>query len=267
MAKTISFTGKNVKTFSAWLKKFASIEKSLLIDVDEANKCFSAKSYNDEKSIVKSSKIRFDVAGFTVKTPSGESVPIQMGIYDVTRVMKSLDHFSSGEFSFDIQYNEVLEGSDKKLAASAILMKSSSLKMKIACSSLKVFNYITDKLFDERIAATELITLFNLPNVTIERIDSLCDLDKEYKFLEFMVKDKKVFVKGQVFELDVADSDGSEKGAISIYKDQFSKVDDESYSVKLGSDKLVFTSKDTDTTTVLSMVVKDIKYDEEETNF
>jgi hypothetical protein len=266
MAKTISFTGKNVKTFSAWLKKFASIEKSLLIDLDEMSQCFSAKSYNDEKSIVKSAKITFADAGFTVKTPSGEASPIQVGIYDVTRIIKSLDHFSSGEFSFDIKYNEVLEGQDKKLAAEAILMKSTSLKMKIGCSSLQVFNYISEELFTDRIAATDVITLFDLPNVTIERINSLCDLDKEYKFLEFIVKDKKVFVKGQVFELDVAD-DGEKKGMISIYKDQFAKVDDESYSVKLGSDKLVFTSKDTDTTTVLSMVVKDTKYDEEDTKF
>ena len=267
MAKTISFVGKDVKLFSSWLKKFASIEKSLLIDVDEANKCFSAKSYNEEKSIVKSSKISFDVAGFTLKNPSGESSPIQMGLYDVSRVMKSIDHFSSGEFSLDISYNEVMEGNDKKLAASFILMKSTSLKMKIGTSSLKVFNYISDDLFNDRISATdEIVTFFDLPNVTIEKINSLCDLDKEYKFLEFIVKDKKVFVKGKVFELDVADN-GDEKGGISVYKDQFSKIDVETYSVKFGTDKLVFSSKDTDTTTVLSMVVKDIKYEEGETEF
>ena len=266
MAKTISFTGKDVKTFSAWLKKFASIEKSLLIDVDEANQCFSAKSYNEEKSIVKSAKISFADSGFTLKTPTGEASPIQLGLYDVSRVMKSLDHFSSGEFAFEIKYDEVLEGQDKKLAASSILMKSTALKMKIACSSLKVFNYISDDLFNNRIADTLQITLFDLPSVTIEEINSLCDLDKEYKFLEFIVKDKKIFVKGQVFELDVADN-GDQKAGISIYKSQFAKLDGESYQVKFGEDKLVFTSKDTDTTTVLSMVVKDTKYDEDEGEF
>ena len=266
MAKTVSFTGKNVKTFSAWLKKFASIEKSLLIDVDEANQCFNAKSYNEEKSVVKSAKISFADAGFTTKTPSGESSPIQVGLYDITRVMKSLDHFSSGEFSFEIKYDEVLEGQDKKLAASHILMKSTALKMKIATSSLKVFNYISDDLFTNRIAETLQVTEFDLPSVTIEEINSLCDLDKEYKFLEFLVKDNKIFVKGKVFELDIADN-GSEKAIISVYKDQFSKVDIENYSVKFGPEKLVFYSKDTDTTTVLSMVVKDTKYDESETEF
>jgi len=267
MAKTISFTGKNVKTFSAWLKKFSSIEKSLLIEVDEANQCFSAKSYNEEKSIVKSSKISFEDSGFTLKFPTGESTPIQVGLYDVSRVMKSLDHFSTGDFSFEIKYDEVLEGQNKKLAASNILMKNAALKMKISTSSLKVFNYISDDLFENRIASTEKVfTIFDLPNVTIEEINSLSDLDKEYKFLEFLIKDKKVFVKGKLFELDVAD-DGDEKAIISVYKDQFSKIDVESYSVKFGEDKLVFNSKDTDTSTVLSMVVKDTKYEEGETEF
>lgn len=266
MAKTISFTGKDVKKFSAWLKKFASIEKSLLIDVDEANKLFNAKSYNEEKSIVKAAKISFSDAGFALKSPSGESSPIQVGLYDVSRVMKSLDHFSSGEFSFEISYNEIDEGKEKKLAASHILMKNTSLKMKIGTSSLKVFNYISDDLFSNRIAETIQVTEFDLPSVTIEEINSLCDLDKEYEFLEFLVKDNKIFVKGKVFELDIADN-GSEKAIISVYKDQFSKVDIESYSVKFGPEKLVFYSKDTDTTTVLSMVVKDTKYDEAETEF
>jgi len=265
MAKTVSFTGKNAKTFSAWLKKFSSIEKSLLIDIDEANQCFNAKSYNEEKSVVKFSKISFVDAGFTHKS-SGNPQLIQMGIYDVVRVMKSLDHFSAGEFTMDIQYNEVLVESTTKLAAASLLLKSASLKMKIGCSSLKVFNYISDDLFLNHIANTNVITLFDLPNVTIERISSLSDLDKEYKFLEFLVKDKKVFVKGKVFELDIANN-GDEKALITIYKEQFSKLDNETYSVKFGDDKLVFESKDSDTFTVLSMVVKDEKYEEDGTEF
>ena len=70
MAKTIDFTAKNVKPFSAWLKKFASIENSLLIEVDEKHKCFVAKSYNEEKSVVKYSQISFVDAGFSLKKES-----------------------------------------------------------------------------------------------------------------------------------------------------------------------------------------------------
>jgi hypothetical protein len=267
MAKTIDFTGKNVKPFSAWLKKFSSIEHSLLIEVDEKNKCFVAKSYNEEKSVVKYSKISFVDAGFSLKKESKDPQFIKVGIYNISRVIKSLEHFLASEFSFTVQYDEVLQESGKKaLAGIALLIKSSSLKIKIECSSLKVFQYISEDKFTNIIAQTNAITTFDLPDVTIEKINSLCDLDKEYKFLEFMVRDKKIFVKGESFELDVAD-DGDEKTMISFYKDQFDKIDIENYGVIFGEEKLVFKSKDTDTITVLSMVVKDEKYEEESIGF
>ena len=267
MAKTIDFTAKNVKPFSAWLKKFSSIENSLLIEVDEKNKCFVAKSYNEEKSVVKYSKISFIDAGLSLKKVSNNPQFIKVGIYNIQRVIKSLEHFLGAEFSFSVQYDEIIqENNEKALAGLALLIKSSSLKVKIECTSLQVFKYISDDKFNNIIAKTELITTFDLPNATIEKINSLCDLDKEYKFLEFMIRDKKVFVKGKSFELDIADN-GDEKTMLSLYKDQFDKVDIESYKVIFGDDKLVFKSKNSDTVTVTSMVVKDEKYEENPMEF
>lgn len=259
MANTLEFTAKNVKPFSAWLKKFSSIEKSLLVEVDAENKCFIAKSYNKDKSIVKYASISFVDAGLTPKKEA-DVVSVKVGIYDIARVIKSLDHFQSSDFTFIIQYAEVLDENTKNLAGTAFLLKSTSLKIKIETSSLKIFKNITPEVF-ERIIATNVATKFDLPEATIEKIEALCDLDKEYKFLEIMVKNKKVFVKGKTFELDVADN-GDEKAVLSIYKDQFDRVDVESYTVDLGDDKLVFRSNDTDTVTVLSMVVKDDRYEE-----
>jgi len=266
MAKTIDFTAQNVKPFSAWLKKFASIENSLLIEVDEKNKCFVAKSYNEEKSVVKYAKISFVDAGFSLKKESKDSQFIKIGIYNISHVIKSLDHFSTGEFSFSVQYEEILDNQEKNLAGTALLIKNPSLKVKIECTSLNIFKYISDDLFMNRIAQTDPITTFDLPSVTIEKVNSLCDLDKEYKFLEFMIRDKKVFVRGKSFELEVADN-GDEKTLLSLYKDQFEKVDIENYKVNFGEDKLVFKSKDSDTVTVTSMVVKDEKYEENSLEF
>lgn len=266
MAKTIDFTAKNVKSFSSWLKKFSSIENSLLIEVDEINKCFTAKSYNEEKSVVKYSQISFADAGFTLKKESPDPKFIKVGIYNIPRVIKSLDHFQTGEFSFAVQYEEVIDGENKNLAGTALLIKSSLLKVKIECTSLNIFLYISDEKFKNVIASTDAITQFDLPNITIEKINSLCDLDKEYKFLEFLTRDKKVFVRGKSFELDVAEA-SEEKTILSIYKEQFDKIDVESYECDFGPDKLVFRSKDSNTITVTSMVVKDDKYEEESMEF
>jgi hypothetical protein len=266
MAKTIDFTAKNVKHFSSWLKKFASIENSLLIEVDEENKCFTAKSYNEEKSVVKYSKISFVDAGFSVNKESKDPQFVKVGIYNIPRLMKSLDHFSTGEFSFTVQYDEVMDGKDKNLAGTALLIKNPSLKIKIECTSLNIFKYISDEMFMERIAKTNPITVFGLSTSKIDEINSLSDLDKEYKFLEFINRDSKVFIRGKSFELEIAETVDA-KALISVYKDQFNKVDMESYSVDFGADKLVFRSKDSDTVIVTSMVEKDNKYEEAPTDF
>jgi len=262
MARTITFTAKNVKPFSAWLKKFSSIEHSLLIEVDEHSECFTAKSYNEEKSVVKFSRISFADSGFTSKQAVKDPQFVKVGIYNIPRLIKSLDHFQSGEFEFKVQYEEVIDGENKNLAGTALLIKSPLLKVKIECTSLNIFKYISDEMFETRIAEVDAITKFDLPNITIEKINSLCDLDKEYKFLEFLTRDKKVFLRGKSFELDIAEALTGDKTLLSIYKDQFDKVDVESYEVHLGEEKLVFKSMDSNTITVTSMVVKDEKYEE-----
>lgn len=266
MAKTIDFTAKNVKDFTSWLKRFSSIEKSILIEVDEVNECFTAKSYNEEKSIVKYSKISFIDSGFTLKKASPDPQLIKVGIYNINQVIKSLDHFQSGEFSFSVKYDEIISGQDKNFAGIALLIKNPDLKVRIDCSALSVFKYISDDLFNNAIAKVEEITTFEISNITMDKINSLCDLDKEYSFIEFLTKDKKVFVRGRAFELDIADN-GDEESKISIYKDQFNKIDVENYSVNFGSDKLVFISKDSHTVTVTSMVVKDERYEEDSMEF
>jgi hypothetical protein len=260
MAKTIEFTAKNVKSFSSWLKRFSSIEKSLLLELNEAERCFVAKSYNEQKSIVKYSKISFSDAGFSLNKESiGNSDLLKIGVYDGQRIIKSLDHFQTGEFSLAVQYDEIDDGKEKELAGIAILLKSSALKMKIDCSSLRVFKYISEDIFRTRIMKTQSVLNFDLSSATIDKINSLCDLDKDYDFLDFVAKDGKVLVRGKSFELVLAEKPGD--GAISIYKNQFSKIDLENYGVEFGNDKLVFVSKDSDTIIVTSMVEKDKKYE------
>jgi len=265
MARTIEFTAKNVKSFSSWLKRFSSIEKSLLLELNEAGKCFVAKSYNEQKSIVKYSKISFSDAGFTLTKESLGETLLKIGVYDIQRIIKSLDHFQTGEFSMVVQYDEVDDGKEKELAGIAILLKSSALKMKIDCSSLRVFKYISEDVFKTRIVKTKSVLNFDLSSATIDKINSLCDLDKDYDFLDFVAKDSKVIVRGQSFELALSDKDG--EGAISVYKNQFAKIDLENYGVEFGDDKLVFTSKDSDTITVTSMVEKDKKYEQTPVSF
>jgi len=263
MTKTIDFTANNLKPLSDWLKKFLLIEKSLLLEVDEENKCFIAKSYNEEKSVVKYSKISFLDAGLTLKKSSTDKL-VKIGIYAIQRLMKSFEHFSQGDFQLSIQYDDLVE--NDSYVGLAILLKGPSVKVKIDCTSLGIFKYISNDLFFNTIANTQIVTKFELSPELIEKINSLCELDKEYKFIEWVVKNNKVYLRGKSFELELAEN-GPENFILSIYKEQFSKIDYDSYTVELGEEKLIYRSKNNDTVTVNSMVVKDDKYEESSLDF
>ena len=260
MAKTIVFTADNVDNFVNWLKKFSAINSSVLLEINNTKKAFVAKSYNDEKSVVKFSEISFENAGFILKKAFSEDL-IKIGIFNIPQLIKSFDQFKNGEFEFQIKYDKV----DEDWAGLNLLLKNSSLKIKVNGASLNIFKYISDELF-ENITSTNEVVSFNLPINTIEEILSLTVLDKEYKFLEFIIKDKKISVQGKTFELSIEAANGTDS-MLSIYKKQFDKIDKENYNIQFGDDKLVFKSLDTNTVTVLSMVVKDSNYDEEVTKF
>ena len=255
--KNIEFTAKNVKPFIAWLKKFSSIDTSLLLEIDAPNLKFIAKVYNEERSVVKLSTIKFDAAGFTA-TPSKDPKRVKVGIYNIARLMKIMDQFGDQEFSFTVNWDEIKDGETVDHAGVNLILKNKNLKITVECTSLNIFKYISDELFETRISAMEeVVAQFDLLKTNIEQTNQLCALDSESKFMEFK-NGANVYVCGKTFDLLLRENlTKVEDHSINIFKEQFGAIDTEDYHVKMGEDRLVFTSDDETTTTVISMVEKD----------
>jgi hypothetical protein len=256
--KTIEFSAKNVKPFTNWLKRFASIGNSLLLEIDEKTSTFIAKTYDDERSIVKMSEIKFDDAGLTTKLDK-EPKRIKVGIYNILRLIKIFDQFSDMEFNIIIQYQDLISDNVTQYAAEKINLSNKNLKMNVDCTSLNIFKYISDDLFKNSIAKIDIIGSFELTKSHLEKINSLSALDNEHNRIEFKFKDNKVYVSGKVFEYLVEEKTDSElkDTSLSVFKEQYSNVDIENYVVELGEDRLVFRSKDSDTICVTSKTTQD----------
>lgn len=255
--KKIEFAAKNVKAFSSWLKKFASIDKGLLLEIDESESLFIAKTYNEERSVVKFSKIKFDEAGFVVKK-SADPKRVKVGIYNIIRLMKVMDQFNDQEFSFIVNYDEIT-GDTTEWAGISLIFKNKTLKVNVDCISLNIFKYISDELFNDTIAAIDnKLAKFKLSQEIIEKTNSLNALDNDYKFMEFK-KSSNIYVSSQMFDLLVEElqEKDEKENTINIFKEQFNSIDSESYNVIMGEDRLVFNSEDSSTIIVISMVEKD----------
>lgn len=255
--KKIEFAAKNIKPFSAWLKRFALIDNSLLLELDLATGTFVAKTYNEERSVVKFSEIQFDEAGLVLKT-EGESKRVKVGLYHIPRLIKVMDQFGSDAFDLTFNYDEI-QGDTPELAGVNIILKNKMLKITIECTSLNIFKYISDALFKNAIANLDrVVDTFDLNKDDIDRINSLSNLDNDHKYLAFSRNDG-IFVSGKTFELQIGETveASSVKSNIDIFKEQFEKIDVEDYKVKMGEDRLVFTSMSSNTITTVSMVEKD----------
>ena len=75
--------------------------------------------------------------------------------------------------------------------------------------------------------------------------------------MEFKIGDNKTIVSGKVYELSIGENTIKEPFVLSIFKDQFVSLDVENYDVNLGEDRLVFKSKESNTTTVISKAEKE----------
>jgi hypothetical protein len=254
--KTLEFTAKNVKSFASWLKRFSLIDNSLLLEIDQVKSSFISKSYNEERSCVKMSSIKFDDAGFVVK-PNKDSKRIKVGIFNIPRLIKTIDQYGEEEFTLTIEFQELVNESETQYAAEKLLLKNKNLKMNVDCTSLNIFKYISDDLFIGSIAAIEVIGKFDLDKSMIEKINTLNSLDSDNKIIEFNFdKDGNINVSGKTYELLISTTKVPE-AKLSIFKEQYAALDVENYNVALGEDRLVFTSSDSQTITVISKAEDD----------
>lgn len=251
--KSIEFNSKNVKAFTSWLRRFISIDNSLLLEIDEKTSTFVAKVYDEARSCVKYSSIKFDDAGMVTKV-SKDPKRIKVGIFNVSRLIKIFDQFNDAEFTFTINYSDLIsDDSTTQYAGETINLKNKSLKMNVDCTSLNIFKYISDDLFKDKIAATEVVDRFTFTKTNLEKINALCALDNEHKFIEFKFSDNKVYVSGKTFEYLLEERENLKNASINVFKTQYSNLDVENYEVELGDDRLVFNSVDSNTVCVLSM--------------
>jgi len=259
MAKTVEFNVKNSKLFTSYLRKFAAIDNTVLFEADLANARFVAKSPNEERSIVKYAVLPFYDAGFETKDKS--TIRIKIGVYNISRLIKIIDQFGEN-FEFVIKYDEVIGANNQKdFAALSILIKDNELKFNTECTSLNIFKYISDNLYENTIRKINEVTSFQLSKETIEKVRALSELDKEYKLVEFKNEAGNLYAKGKSFKFLISPT-SSPDSTLDFYKEQFEKVDVENCKVIMGADRMLFSSDDSITETIISKVEGNDKFEE-----
>lgn len=188
-------------TFASYLRRFVSINNSLILEVDVKASIFMAKSYNEYGSIFKASSVSFAECGFTVDASSDISDKrIRMGFYNRLKNFIDILGQYSDKFDMVFEYERVDQKDGCEYACKKVTLNSDKLSMSLTGASLKIklFRYISDELFYSKFYTMYSNTVsFPLDKSVINDIIStskIYSIDTDKDVLIFYTKGNAVYV-------------------------------------------------------------------------
>jgi hypothetical protein len=243
-----TFKIKSPNNFIAFLKRFSSIEKSLLLELTPEH--LMAKSYTPDRSTIKYSKIAL------AEVLEGE-VPaklMKIALLNIAKVTNVFSHFNSGDEIFlDIQYDEINE----EVIAFTLKFYTKALKITLTCADPIQFTYISSDALKRIVksVADEEILKFPFPKDAFAKINSLCGIDAETDLLKIKVtEDGAVYFKSKSFEYHILDVPAGKGADMAFYNNQFGFIDQEVSAFHLCPTKLLVRSTDSDTMIILGRI-------------
>lgn len=241
-----TFTGKNVKTFISWLAKFSSVSKEGILEADFDTQEFSMKLFNEERSVIKGGKLSFEDAEMHTTESEGS---IKVGIRVITNLIKVLNNFNGEDFKI------LFKDADDTGEVSEIKFSDKSSKITINGASLSNMVYLSDdKFYNDISDCSGESNEFTLSPAVITKINNLSAFDTNNLFLKIVVKENEVTAEGESFELIVSENPkiNSDIKSICISKKQLGMLDAENYAIHMIEDRLICSSCDTNTVTVIA---------------
>ena len=219
-----------VGPFINYLKNFAKIRPSLLIEIDTTANAFIAKTFSEDRASVRYSLISFSDCNMMVVKNEGESElgnkRIKAGILiHLPKLIKILERFGSDvddkgncNFDIDIEYDKLKnQDNTEDYVATSISFTSSILKMKMDGFRISELKYLPDDVFNNVVFNVEDPVKFSLEPTTISSVIKTSDIikvDPRKDTLVFYVDGTNVFVK----DFTGKDEKGNDKPANFIYK-------------------------------------------------
>lgn len=197
---------------STYLKKFGKLRKSLLLEIDPNAQMFVAKSYAEDRSVVRYASLAFDTANFTIKDCDSiaDGARIKLGIVvTLDKFIKILDRFNN-EFSITFTFDVLDNDGNSDYICQAVDFKSKDLKMRLLGSKISEFHYLSDDIFNNNIFKVYDSVTIPVSSAVLQNIIKTSDIvatDPKKDALIFYTNSTGFYVKDHVGRND----DGTDK--------------------------------------------------------
>jgi hypothetical protein len=230
--------------FSAYLKRFSSIEKSLLLEINGGK--FIAKTHTPDKAVVKLSSTDLTEIFDVKQAPSN----VKIGLFAVDNFVQTFKHLGEADVKFDIESEKVGE----EQIATEIKIYNKSLKFTFPGASPSLFKYIDSTLATKIADVSTAKYSFRIDKDTLTKISSLCAIDAENDTLTITAKDGSAFFSGKSFDLELPGIDEKATGTISFYKVHYGFVDKEDSEIFILDNKVIIKSTESETSIIIGRV-------------
>jgi hypothetical protein len=248
--QVLNFKIVNSQNFISFLKKLKLVDKSVPLEIEGTN--IFAKVRTPDKSVIKyvcvdSSEI---IEG---DLPSSR---LKIGILEIGKLIDAFKYFGpEEELNLSIE-SQNYEGS---LVATQMKFSSSSLNIFIKCADISLLAYIDDGI-QKSIHSTEGSEVnFEISKEGFQKISSLTGIESNSEeLLNFDVHDNGITVRGNSFQYHIM-KDKKAKGfsnpcVYTIYKNQFSYIDQENSEVHFHDNRVLVKSTESNSIIAIGLV-------------
>lgn len=204
-----------------YLKSFAKIQNSLLLEIDTDLKAFVAKIFTKDRGAIRFSSISFEDCSISIVSDTSNdrgSNRIKAGILiQLSKFIKMIERFgadvdketNNSDFIIRIEYDALNNGDNTDYIATVIAFENSYLKMKMDGFKLSELFYLPDVKFKNDIFNVDDPVRLSLSADTLNSVIKALDIvkvDPLADIVRFYVEDKDVFVCDAYTGIDAANA-------------------------------------------------------------
>jgi len=252
-SKSLNFININVNKIHSFLDRYSQFDENLLLEITPDE--FYAKAYTPDRSAIKHSALPFE----EILQIKDDQVPdnLKVGLINVKHYQQALKFLeSSDQVSMSIDYTTLagLDVEQENVAMKTTLNNNKDLQFSFENGSLSIYGIITnDKFFNQIANIPDPIFEFELTLEDLTKIKKFSNIDKINNNLTTEYRKNSVIFGNQNFKykLSSQNNNGKDSNSARFPKNHLNMLDNESYFVKVGEKKLVFTSMDSKTILVI----------------
>lgn len=249
-SNSLKFRITNSNNFVSFLKKLKLVDKSVPLEIEGGN--IFAKVKTTDKSVIKYVEIPLA----DVMEGDLPKERLKIGILEIGKLIDVFKYFGPEDELNLFVDSQLYEGD---LISTGLKFSSSSLNIFIKCADISLLGYIDDKI-QKSIHTTDGSHLsFDVNRDNFQKIFSLTGIEtNSEELLHFDFKEDGVSVRGnsfqyQMLKMEVAKG-YTEPKVFTIYKNQFSYIDQEAVDIHFHENRIVFKSNESESIIAIGLV-------------